>query len=200
MDANSQTDNGNAAAEKDLRGFEELSAEYYPQILRTARVMTGNSWEAEDLAQETFLQALAGWSKYDGRSSVKTWFISILLNQERKRRRSLSRTWKRLLRWFQENTAREMEGAEHAMESEEWRASLWSQVAKLSAPLRATVVLRFSEEMTHEQIARVLECPLGTVKSRLHNALKQLAEMTTSDAIEYTPQNSVSRQQQEANV
>lgn len=200
MDANSQTDFGTAAAEKDLRGFEELSAEYYPQILRTARVMTGNSWEAEDLAQETFLQALTGWSKYDGRSSFKTWLVSILLNQERKRRRSLSRTWKRLLHWFQENTAREMDGAEHAMEAEEWRTSLWSHVAKLSAPLRATVVLRFAEEMTHEQIARVLECPLGTVKSRLHNALKQLAELTASDAIEFTPGKSVSRQQQEANV
>ena len=73
MDANSQHDSGLPPIDEGLQGFEALTAEYYPQILRTARVMTGNAWEAEDLAQETFLQALAGWSRYDGTSSVKTW-------------------------------------------------------------------------------------------------------------------------------
>ena len=200
MDANSPKNSSSEPSADGLQGFDELTAAYYPQILRTARVMTGNSWEAEDLAQETFLQALTGWDRYDGRSSVKTWLISILVNQDRKRRRSVVRTWRRVVRWFHENASADEDRGELALETEEWRASVWSQVARLSDPLRSTVVLRFAEEMTNEQISEVLGCPLGTVKSRLHNALQQLADMTSSDTIAFSQTQPVPRKQHEANV
>ena len=60
----------------------------YPRILRAALVMTGNRWDAEDLAQETFLQAMRSWRRFAGQSRVQTWLYSILLNTHRNRMRS----------------------------------------------------------------------------------------------------------------
>ncbi len=176
------------AAEKSVQrtSFDELTVLYYPQVLGAARLMTGNRSEAEDLAQETFWQALSAWPRFDGSRSPRAWLYGILLNQDRKRRRSLSRGWRRVVSWF-ESQVRTVDSPEGRMVDEEWRRSLWSEVERLSDPLRAVVLLRFAEGMCNEEIAEVPACPIGTVKSRIHHALKRLAQVTDQQMVELLP-------------
>jgi RNA polymerase sigma-70 factor (ECF subfamily) len=155
--------------------LELLVDRHYGRIHRAALVMTGNVWEADDLAQETFLQALRSWRRFAGQSRVETWLYAILINQRRRRLRTRQRAERRLLRWLHWAwTPPELEKPERGMELDEWRQSVWRHVAELPEAQRHAMVLRYSEELTHDEIAQVLGCPVGTVKSRLHHALAAL--------------------------
>jgi RNA polymerase sigma-70 factor (ECF subfamily) len=138
-------------------------------------VLTGNRWDAEDLAQETFLQAMRSWQRFRGRSRVETWLYAILLNLHRKRLRSVHRRRQGWLRWLRRAPGRpeaDLPGAK--IEWEEWCDSLWAAVARLPQPQQHAVVLRYSEGLTYDEVAEVLQCPIGTVKSRLHHGLAAL--------------------------
>jgi RNA polymerase sigma-70 factor (ECF subfamily) len=155
--------------------LESLVERHYDRIHRAALVMTGNVWEADDLAQETFLQAIRSLRRFSGRSRLETWLYAILVNQHRRRLRTQARRERRRMRWLNWVwTSPPSESPEHKMESEEWRQSIWRQVAELPEAQRHAMVLRYSEELSYEEIAQVLGCPVGTVKSRLHHALATL--------------------------
>jgi RNA polymerase sigma-70 factor (ECF subfamily) len=155
--------------------FEPL-IEHYPRIRRAALMLAnGNAWDADDLAQETMLHAARGWPAFAGASQVHTWLYSILLNQHRKRLRSSGRWWRSWTEWFERRPPAD-DSPQKQIEADEWRRSLWAAVAELPEPQKQAVVLRYAEELTYEQIAEVLGCPLGTVKSRLHHGLAGLAK------------------------
>ena len=153
-----------------------LSREYFARIHRAALMLCGDPWDADDLAQETFLVVSRQKSTFRGESQVYTWLYGILLNLERQRRR-LSQRRQTRLRVFREKQSDQETAAPEAsaaLESKEWKRSLWSLVAELPDGQRQALVLRFSEQLRYEEIAEVLECPLGTVKSRIFHGLASL--------------------------
>jgi RNA polymerase sigma-70 factor (ECF subfamily) len=168
----------------DEQEFERMVTSHYPRIRRAALLLSnGNGWEADDLAQETLLQAARGWSRFNGASHEGTWLYSILLNQHRRRLRSAKRLWRRCLGWLDRNPGDASTGSpETRLVAAEWQTSLWAAVALLPEFQREAVVLRYAEGLTYEEIARVLKCPMGTVKSRLHNALGTLHRELTEHA------------------
>jgi RNA polymerase sigma-70 factor (ECF subfamily) len=167
--------------------LQSLVADHYARIHRAALVMTGNVWEADDLAQEVFLQALRSLRRFQGQCRVETWLYAILIRQHRRYLRARQRRQRRLVRWFTWAWAPPPgEPPEGAMELDEWRQSVWRRVAELPEPQQHAMVLRYSEELSYDEIAQALGCPIGTVKSRLHSALAALRQAfngeTTSDA------------------
>lgn len=157
---------------------QDASERYFERVHRAALVLTGNPWDADDLTQETFLELSRQKNKYEGRSSPFTWIYGILLNLERRHRRR-SGIWRRKLQvlWgSQPSTEPSAPAAETRIEVGEWKASLWAEVAKLPDGQRHALVLRFSEHLPYETIAEVLNCPLGTVKSRIHHGLATLKD------------------------
>lgn len=159
--------------------IEQLTVEFMPRIHRAALVLTGNPWDADDLAQETFLAAAGQLAAFQGRSSPFTWLYGVLLNLERRRRRrgGLLRRKLRVL-WAGEPVG-QAPAADAAAEVAEWKRSLWAEVARLPDAQRQALVLRFSEHLRYDEIAAVLDCPLGTVKSRIFNGLAALRENLT---------------------
>jgi RNA polymerase sigma-70 factor (ECF subfamily) len=157
--------------------IEEVSREYFARIHRAALVLTGNPWDADDLAQETFLvvarQSQNQNQNFEGRSSVYTYLYGILLNLERReRRRHGVRRRKLQVLWDNEPSGEKtIPAAETAIEVSEWKKSLWARVAKLPDGQRQALVLRFSEGLRYDEIAEALGCPLGTVKSRIYHGL-----------------------------
>lgn len=147
--------------------------ENFARIHRAALVLSGNPWDADDLAQETFLVLARKPEKYQGRSGIYTWLYGILLNLERReRRRRSTRTRKLRILWESESAQEPLlPPAETAVEVAEWKNCLWSRVGQLPDGQRQALVLRFSEQLRYEEIAEVLQCPLGTVKSRIHLGL-----------------------------
>jgi RNA polymerase sigma-70 factor, ECF subfamily len=155
---------------------DQLSREYFARIHRAALVLCGDPWNADDLAQETFLVVAKQKNCFRGESQIYTWLYGILLNLERERRRKRDRRQNRL-RIFRESQAEAQSTAPEssaAIESKEWKHSLWAQVADLPDGQRQALVLRFSEQLRYEDIAEVLGCPLGTVKSRIFHGLASL--------------------------
>ena len=175
----------------DKAEVEALVEQSHPRILRAALVMTGDPWDAEDLAQETFLQAMRSWHRFARRSTADTWLYSILLNLHRKRLRSIERRRLRWLRWFErERPASRADSPEAEVLRAEWRESLWAAVARLPEPQQLAVVLRYSEGLSYQQVAEILQVPIGTVKSRLHHGLAALERKLNHKEVAHVPRGS----------
>ncbi len=151
--------------------------------------MTGNPWDADDLTQETFLVLSRHAKSFRGQSSIDTWLYGILLNLERQqRRRAGVRRHKLRVLWANENAEeRTAPAAEAPIEVKEWKRSLWSRVAELPENQRYVLVLRFSEQLPYQEIANVLECPLGTVKSRIFHGLAALRQLMQAEGDVMSP-------------
>lgn len=170
---------------------DQASRDYFARIHRAALILTGNPWDADDLAQETFLVLSRSGGKFEGRSNLYTWLYGVLLNLDRReRRRTGLRRRKLRLAWDEAPRAeRSVPAAETPIEVSEWKRSLWSVVATLPDGQRQTLVLRYSEHLSYEEIARVMECPVGTVKSRVFHAVAALRERLAEDngAVSHAP-------------
>lgn len=164
--------------------IDQVSLQYFARIHRAALMLTGNPWDADDLAQETFLVlARQAGRMFEGRSSLYTFLYGILLNLDRRHRRRAGMK-KRKLRvlWGHEPAERTTPAAETAIEVAEWKKSLWSEVAKLPDGQREALVLRFASHLQYDEIAEVMQCPVGTVKSRIFHGLASLRGMLTGQA------------------
>lgn len=163
--------------------LQAASHEHFARIHRAALVLCGNPWDADDLSQETFLVLSARAGAFRGESNLYTWLYGILLNLERRQRRRAAMQQRKLrVVWNLEATREALApAADLPAEVAEWRNSLWAHVARLPDGQRQALVLRFSEHLSYEQIAAVLGCPLGTVKSRIFNGLAALREMLADE-------------------
>jgi RNA polymerase sigma-70 factor (ECF subfamily) len=167
--------------------LQDTAREHFERIHRAALVLSGNPWDADDLAQETFLIFSRQSASFEGRSSLYTYLYGILLNLERRERRRVGLRRKKLqVLWDSEPTEeRTSPGADAPAEVTEWKNSLWARVAQLPDGQRQALVLRFSEGLRYEEIAEILDCPLGTVKSRIFHglaALRKLLELAGEEA------------------
>jgi RNA polymerase sigma-70 factor (ECF subfamily) len=141
------------------------------RLLRSAFLLCGHEADAQDLVQETFLQALRTAHRYRGDSSVYTWLHGILLNLTRHYHRSR----KKIV------YCGELPEGEPVLPDEELRgdrdfarSALKQGLLSLSEPHREVLVLRFFEHMKIDEIATHLRLSSGTVKSRLHYALAEM--------------------------
>jgi len=157
--------------------LERLVACYYARIRRAAGLIAGDWHEAEDLAQETFVQAALSWRRYRGDSDPFVWLYGILLNVDRKRRRRIG-VWLRHLKHLIDLRPDRTAAAVVA----DRPTTIWNFVRALPAPQRQAIVLRFGEGMTYEQIGQVAGCPVGTAKSRVFHGLKTLRERLQNSA------------------
>lgn len=155
---------------------------HYGRIHRAAWVMTGDAWEAEDLAQETFVVAIDRWHRFRRQSSESTWLYGILMRLDYRRRRTLSRMQRRLREyWQQSSPTKSVTDPKIEFFQQQWRQSVWAEVANLPRPQRDAMVLRYAEELSYEEIAGVLGCAVGTAKSRVHHAVKRLRDQSELD-------------------
>jgi len=160
-----------------------LTRQYYPRIHRAALVLSGNPWDADDLAQETFAVFASQSDRFEGRSSLYTWLYGILLNLDRRERRrhGVRRRKLQIVGDRQSQADQTIPAAETPVEVAEWKRSLWGFVDRLPEGQRQAIVLRFSEGLRYDEVADVLGCPVGTVKSRIFHGLRGLRELLKND-------------------
>ena len=165
---------------------------HYARIHRAAWVMTGDTWEAEDLAQETFVVALDRWDHFRGHSSEETWLFGILIRLRQRRGRMLARARRRLERYADQLVrCSDGEDPQRQLSQQQWRESIWAQVAKLPRRQRDAVTLRFAEGLSYEQIAKIVNCPPGTAKTRVHHGVRRLRLDSDSDQQLSFPENNL---------
>jgi len=169
-----------------LRGdsvaFDGLVRKYQDRLLSAVVHVSGSRVEAEDVVQEAFVQAYLKLPSFAGGSSFYTWLYRIALNG------AISRRRKRRGGASLEHT-RDLAGNEPADTTEpphdrllrhERAAQVRRALSELPDEFRVVLVLREMEGCDYETIAKILELPIGTVRSRLHRARLQLKEQLTA--------------------
>ncbi len=173
----------------DREAFCELCRVHGNRLLRQATLLCGDATLAEDLAQDTFLAAWKGLHRYQGRCQFFTWLCAILRNRHRNARRqnlppvfsALGSHEKENLVNIQKNLIDDSSRPDQAAALAERAAFLWRCIEQLPAKQRDVVYLRFYVDHSLEAIAAALDCPLGTVKSRLFHAIDRLRAMSGMD-------------------
>src|ERR1700722_12104683 len=164
-----------ASAQKAVDSFDvqEFIDAHGDRLLRSAYLLCGDETEAQDLVQETLIQAIKSWRGFRGESAIYTWIYSILLNlcrrYHRKQKRLVYDEKEVLKETFEPDQAREMDQVFRA-------ARLNKALQELSQEHREAIILRYFESMKIEEIARQTGVSSGTVKSRLHYAMRCLAQ------------------------
>jgi RNA polymerase sigma-70 factor (ECF subfamily) len=154
---------------------EELVNTYGDRLLRSAFSLCGNETDAQDIVQDTFLQAIQSVHRFQGRSTIYTWLHAILLNLTR----HYHRDRKRIL-YDNELVSRQVSTVDEDLgQLDDGAASsaLLKTLCRLSVPHREVIILRYYENMKIHEIASHQGVSKGTVKSRLHYAIRELQKL-----------------------
>ena len=171
----------------DAPAFCLLTAPLQARLLRQAAALTGDLSAAEDLISETLVEAWKSLGRYDKTCRLSTWLYAILLHRSQKlarraRSRPLSLAWlpsfhRDDLAARQENLPSPDPSPSDNAEKNDLSIQLRQHIDRLPEKHRRVILLRFFEDASLPDIARVLDCSVGTVKSRLHHALEKLRKM-----------------------
>ena len=170
------------ARQGDLQAYDELVKRYQERIYATIYHMTSNHEDANDLAQDSFIKAFQALKSFKGGSTFYTWLYRIAVNKtinflkQRKNRTHMSLNDidfnaehdPDLMALISDNTPRRAAGLTELQEK------LNAALLKLSEPHRLVVILHDVQGQSHEEIAEVMDCNIGTVRSRLFYARQQM--------------------------
>ncbi len=175
------------ARQGDGRAFCRLVGPLQARLLRQAAALCGDLSAAEDLVSETLVEAWKSLARYNETCRLSTWLYSILLHRYQKSvRRARARPISLAgLPFFEAGKLHEQQQNVPASEPSPAEAATQNEVAiqlrqyieTLSEKHRRIILLRFFEDATLPDIAAVLGCSVGTVKSRLYHALEKLRKM-----------------------
>ena len=165
----------------DLDAFEALYHKYKRRLYQTALAITGDSGAAEEILQDGFVRAYGAMGRVNASTSLSPWLYRIVVN--------LSYNWaNRNRHWplaLDSLIDRLIDGPEaspeHAAEGSELRQIIWEAVSSLGFKQRSAIVLFYLQGLSLREIAYILDCPVGTVKSRLHYACKALRKKLGED-------------------
>ena len=167
--------------------FRALVAEYHPLAYSLAYKVLGDRQDAEEVVQDAFVKIYHALGRFRGESSLKTWILRIVMRLSLNRRRDRARSaWHRLglHRRGEEElddlsvplAATRPRNPESECVSAETRRLVLGLLEELPPALREALILSSFEELSYDEIARVLEVPVGTVSSRIHSAREKLSQ------------------------
>ncbi len=172
------------AQKGDKRAFELLVMKYQRKLARLLSRMVRDPAEIEDIAQESFIKAYRALPQFRGESAFYTWLYRIAVNTAKnylvaRGRRAPTTT---------EFNAEEAEGFEDAellrdiatpeaeLQTKQIANAVNKAVEALPEELRTAITLREIEGLSYEEIAQMMDCPIGTVRSRIFRAREAIAE------------------------
>ncbi|CAN5794585.1 N/A [soil metagenome] len=163
-----------------------LLAHHRLAALRVATVVLGAAEGADDVVQDATERALRAVATYDAALDVRPWFFHIVANVARNQRRSRGRRAALALRASSRREVTETTGASHAtpedvVVSDDDRRLVNAALNRLGSDDRLVIALRHFEELSEQEMAVAMDCPTGTVKSRLSRAMSRLRRELTED-------------------
>jgi len=167
----------------DVAAFEPLVERYRQRVWRLAYQILRDREEAWDCAQEAFVRAYSSLASFRGQSAFYTWLFRITVNVATDRHRARAARGRALgvdpvpeEEW--ERTAPDPEaGPEQVAVQSEQRERIQRALDTLPLKARTIIILSDVEGLSYRELASVLNCPMGTVMSRLHNARRKLREL-----------------------
>jgi len=160
--------------------FGQLVERYMRRAYFVALGFVGSPEDARDLSQEAFVRAYRNIKRFEKGRKFFTWYYQILRNLcfnhlKRRKRRDF------LFSEIPEGEVLDFAAAgetspERHLEEKELHEKLWQAIHSLSPLDREVIILKEFQNLSYKEMAEVLQCPLGTVMSRLYNARRHLAE------------------------
>ncbi|MFQ6013887.1 MAG: RNA polymerase sigma factor [Anaerolineae bacterium] len=158
----------------DFGAFETLYHKYKKRVYGTALAITREKSAAEEILQESFIKLFSHIGRLDGSLPLSPWLHRVAVN--------LSYNWlKKKHFWLvsldglvDRLIAKPQRSPEQALEREELRHMVRKAIDSLSFKHRVVIILYYLQDFSLSEIAEILDCPLGTVKSRLHYGRRHL--------------------------
>lgn len=171
-----------ASKQGNLDAFEELVVLYQDRVYTHCIHLTNNEHDAQDLAQDVFIQAYKSIGSFRNEADLGTWLHRIAVNQWinicRKNRKIIAFSLNDPLQTTEGELNRELaatdETPQEKVEQNEMRELLYAAMNQLPADFKTALVLREMEGYSYDEIAALLNCSLGTVKSRISRGRKAL--------------------------
>lgn len=156
-------------------GLQVLFERYHEKVFRLAFGLLGGREEAEDAVQDIFIKVFHKADRFDGRAGFSTWLYRLATNHclDVLRRRKFRVFWSEL-QWKREPDRRAETSGDPFLQK-----TLQNALQSLPPLFRACLLLHEVEERPYEEIAAILEVPVGTVKSTLYRAKKKMREALT---------------------
>lgn len=173
------------AQKGDIKAFEQLVSTYQDRIYALSYQLTGNYADAQDLAQNVFIKAYRALPGFRNEADFGTWLhriaVNLSINEKRKRKPDVS------LDNPVQTTEGEMprlvvsngDSPEEAYEKKEFSGMVREALWELSQEHRVVLVLREMQGYSYDEIAHMLNCTLGTVKSRINRARQAMKKKVT---------------------
>lgn len=171
-----------------LDAFGELVLQYQNRVYSHCRLLSGSPDDAQDLAQDVFVQAFKGIKSFRNDANFGTWLHRIAVNQwinyQRKNKKLVTFSLDEPVQTRQGEVYREMaatdEDIPEIIEKNELRELVGKALDRILPEFRTVLILRELEGYNYEEIAKMLDCSLGTVKSRINRGRKALKNELTA--------------------
>ncbi len=161
--------------------FERAALPHLNELYRTAARLLGDSTKAEDVVQDTYLQAWKSFARFTPGTNCRAWLFKILVHTIHHHRRK----WFNLRQVKESDEVLEQTAAACSVPENIGEQEILRALDGLPADYRAAVLLADVEEFSYKEIAGVLDVPIGTVMSRLSRGRKLLREQLTALARSY---------------
>lgn len=165
------------ARQGDEKAFGVLMNAYYARVMKIISRYVDDYSEVQDLAQETFLKVFSGLSSFRGESQFYTWLYRIAINTAKnhliKKRHTVQTVDMAFVdeeNSFLKSVFKEFANPENELETQELQQQFYAVLEEMPQELKITLLLRELEGLSYEDIADVVDCPVGTVRSRIFRA------------------------------
>ena len=173
----------NLVKKGDKKAYEVLVLQYQDRLVFSVYKFLKDYELAQDIAQEAFVKAFKNIEKFRGDSSFYTWIYRIAINTAKNFLSSKSRKSEiyddEIMELKLSESAVTSENPENILEAEELRSMMMDAIQGLPNDIRTTLSLREFDGLSYEEIAEVQNCPIGTVRSRIHKG-REILDKTFS--------------------
>jgi RNA polymerase sigma-70 factor, ECF subfamily len=169
----------------DIGGLEILVKQYYVQAVRAVFIISRDRALAEDIVQAAFLRVYERIHQFDTERPFAPWFLRSVVNDAlmsaRRERRVIALDGESYDYGAQIPVLTSKDpGLDELLIAAETSEAIWEALGKLSAEQRSAIVLRYYLDLSEAEMSFELDCPPGTVKSRLHTARRRLRQLLPS--------------------
>ncbi len=161
----------------DTRAFDVLVQKYQHKVINLIGRFVSDHAECQDIAQDAFIKAFRAINSFRGDSQFYTWLYRIAANTAKnylasRARKSLGYTVDvdDAEHFEGESGLKEYANPENLLLTDEIKATIFSAIEKLPEDLKSAITLREIDGLSYEEIAQVMDCPIGTVRSRIFRA------------------------------
>ena len=179
---------------KELKAeFERVTLPHLSHLYTSAFYLTKDKTEAEDLVQETYLRAFRFFDKFQPGTNCRAWLLSILRNlfinrYRQKKREPQTVDWEKIDRVYEsmveQGEKAEMGNPEGLLISQLMDEEVEKALRELPEEFRTAIVLVDIEDVSYEEAAKIMECPMGTVRSRVSRGRRMLQVALRNYALE----------------